>query len=132
MATLVWPRVYSKDSFRLIALPLLAEAGERSGEFSRFGLEHRLGLGRLGGNDHRHTWFDDPGLFESDLGQRVAQILHMVEGDGHQHAGERPGDHVGRIVTPTEAGFQQQNVSWRAGACQEGGTWRDPEEGNGL
>jgi len=33
--------------------------------------------------------FDDAGLLEGDLGQRFAQMLHVVERDGHQHARQR-------------------------------------------
>ena len=64
--------------------------------------------------NHRHTGFDDAGLFAGDFGQRVAEPFLVVELDIGDDARER-GDDVGGIETAAKARFPNDDVAFLFG-----------------
>ena len=112
--------------------PFLAIAGKRRLELGGAGLEDGQRLRRLRRHHHGPAALDDAGLLEGDLGERVAEMLHMVEGDRHLYRHHRLRDDIGRIEPPAEAGLQQQDIGGGAGEFEEGGAGRHLEEGDGL
>ena len=86
-------------------------------------LDHRQRLGRLGGDDAGHAAFQDAGLFAGDLGQRLAQILGVVDRDGGDDRQPRGADHVGRVQPPA----QPQQDPWSGGQQQT--AWGEPAQG---
>ncbi len=117
--------------------PIVAVRQDR-GRAQAFGLpqDHGPGGGQLRSNGQRHPLLDDPGLFEGDLLDAVAQVLLVVVGDGGDDADGGLADHVGGVQPPAEPDFQQQQVGatgirlLREG--EEGGGGGDLEEGDGL
>ena len=63
----------------------------------------------LGPGDHRDVGLDDPGFFQRDGGQRIAEPLLVVEVDAREDA-DGGGYHVGGIEPPAEAGLQHHHL----------------------
>jgi hypothetical protein len=60
-------------------MPMLAIDAKRHAQLFGPRLNHRQGLFRLRPDHARHAALQDPGLFARNLGQRLAQILLMVD-----------------------------------------------------
>src|SRR6185503_21335018 len=90
------------------------------------------GFRRLRRDDGGAALLQDAGLGGRDLGERIAEELHVIERDRHYDGGQRRRDHVGGVELAAEAGLQQQNVGLHARKREEGGDRGDLEKGDGV
>ncbi len=111
-----------------LEVPLAAATPERRAQRSGARLDHRGGFRRLLRDDGGAALLQDAGLGDRDLGERVAQELHVIERDRHDDGGLRRRDHVGGVELAAEAGLQQQDVGGHAREGEEGGDGGDLEE----
>ena len=72
-------------------------------------MQDLFGFRRLRGADDGDTGFDNAGFFAGDLGQRIAEELLVIHGNGGDDAGNG-GDDVGRI----EAAAHANGIAYRA------------------
>ena len=68
-----------------------------------------VGLGMLGEGDEGAVGAEDAGLFAGDLGDGVAEVVLVVEGDVGDD-GEEGVDDVGGVETAAEAYFEDGDV----------------------
>ena len=67
----------------------------------------------LGEGDEGAVGAEDAGLFAGDLGDGVAEVVLVVEGDVGDD-GEEGFDDVGGVETAAEAYFEDGDVDWSA------------------
>ncbi len=86
----------------------------------------------LRADDARHAALDDPGLFASDLGQGLAQILLMIQRNRRDERQRGAFNDVGRIQPPAQPDLKQGVIRGCPGKGQQRGTGRDLEIGDVL
>ena len=108
--------------------PMFAGNRKLAREFGRGPLNHRERRGLLMRNDRGHAGLQDAGFLARDIGERRTEIFRVVDRDRRDHGGERPLDHIGRIETSAEAGFEKEEIGGVCGENREGGGGRDLEK----
>ena len=96
---------------------------EVGGDFS----DGLVGLGMLGEGDEGSVGAEDAGFFASDLGEGVAEVVLVVEGDVGDD-GDEGGDNVGGVETATEAYFEDGDVDFLFRKIRKGEGGEDFEE----
>ena len=87
-----------------------------------------LGLGRECAHHDGPTRLHDPRLLGGDRGERVAELVGVLEFD-RRHAGDGRIDDVGRVEASPETHLEHDAVELRLGEEQERGGGGDIEEG---
>ena len=107
-----WPATaYSKSTCRrLIAIAkVAARLNQPAAVLPGDAGDHRLRLRFRDAAHDRHARLDDPGLFAGDRGERVAELLRVVEADAGDDRHDGQAD-VGRIEPAAESDFQHGRV----------------------
>ena len=99
--------------------PVLAVSQNRRSHPGSARLDHRQAIRLLWPHDYWHAPFDDPGLFTRDFGQRIAQILLMVDGYRGDNRQRRVIHHVGGVQPPTKPDLQQDIIGLHPGKGQK-------------
>src|SRR5687768_12279057 len=68
--------------------------------------------------DYRSARLDDPGLFEGDARQGIAELLGVIVTDAGDDGNERPAD-VGRIEAASQADFEHRGIDAAPGEVQK-------------
>ena len=113
-------------------VPVPAPPQQGRAAFRRHAFQHRQHLGGLGAGGAGDAVLDDPGLLEGDLGQRVAQEVHVVHGDAGDRGGGRPIHHIGRVEPPAKPDLQHQQVGRDRREQVEGDRRRHLEHRDGF
>ena len=96
------------------------------------GLDHLERVGVLAADDAEDAGLEDAGLLAGDLGQGVAEVLLVVDGDRGDDGEARPVDDVGGVEAAAEPDLEQREVGRGLGHREEGGGGGDLEEGDRL
>ena len=92
-------------------------------------LHHVAGVWVQLADHHGGALLDDPGLLRRDLGQRITELLDVIEGHSrdHRHAWRR--DHVGGVQATAEPDLDHRDFDLSLLKSDKGGQRRDFEEG---
>ncbi len=101
--------------------PVAANDGQRRTTLGGDLRQRRQRFGRLSRRNDRHARLDDAALLGSDLGQRVAQQLCMVEAQAGDDRHQRR-QHVGGVEPPAQSHLNDSNID---------GAGREIVKGNG-
>jgi len=109
--------------------PIAADNGQRRAALGGDPFQGGQGLRLLGRRDDRHAGLDDAPLLESDLGQRVAQQLGVVEAQAGDDRHQRRQD-VRRVQPAAQANLDDGHVHRAGGEVVEGQGGDDFEPGD--
>ena len=113
-------------------LPVLAFDHERGEHARRLLLDDGERLGLLAADHAADAVLEDAGLLGGDLGQGLAEVLLVVDGDGGDDGEAGAVDDVGGVEAAAEADLEQGEVGRGLAHGEEGGGGGDLEEGDGL
>ena len=124
------PRLILKDQPPAIGkrVPVLPMAQQGHPQPRRPRLDHRQPVRALRTDDTRHAPLQNPRLLPGDLGNRVTQILLMIQRHRRDHRQARHLDHVRGIEPPAQPHLQQRPIRRHPRKGQKRCTGRDLEE----
>ena len=111
-------------------VPVLTVNQQRRANTGRLLFDHLKRRILLRTDDAGYATLEDTRLFKSDLFQRFAKELLVVDGNRGNHAKRGLFNDIGRIETPAKTDFEQGIIRLRPGKGQKRGTGRDLEIGD--
>ena len=111
-------------------VPLLTVCIKRRAKTGGDAFDHVHAFVMLRANDTGNATFNDPSLFASDLRQRIAQKLLMVQIHGRNYRHRWFIDHIRCIQTPAQSNLEQRIVGRRFSERQQTSNGGDFKIGN--